>query len=128
VLDSLAADVSLVVLDLPRLDDEIMTVALERCDVLLVVVTPDVRGSAAAQSVCASVRRGDARAVVRSLAGPCLDAQAVADWLELPLAAEIAHDGRLTAALDRGDPPGLSRRSRLGRVSEALLLDLMDER
>ena len=129
VLDSVVADASLVVLDLPRADDEVRAAALARTDVLLLLVTPDVRGSAAAQAVCASVRDlCDTRAVVRGLPGSGLDAQAVADWLEVPLAAEIAYDARLTAALDRGDPPGLSSRSRLGRVAEALLAELVGGR
>ncbi len=129
VLDSVVSDAALVVLDLPRADDAVTAAALARTDVLLVVVTPDVRGSAAAQAVCAAVRdHGDTRAVVRSLPGAGLDAQAVADWLGVPLAAELAHDSRLTAALDRGDPPGLSARSRLGRVSDDLLRHVMDPR
>ena len=124
------SDAALVVLDLPRADDAVTAAALARTDVLLVVVTPDVRGSAAAQAVCAAVRdHGDTRCR-RALAVPAagLDAQAVADWLGVPLAAELAHDSRLTAALDRGDPPGLSARSRLGRVSDDLLRHVMDPR
>lgn len=129
VLDSVVSDAAIVVLDLPRAGDAVTTAALDRTDVLLVVVTPDVRGSAAAQAVCAAVRdHGDTRAVVRSLPGAGLDAQAVADWLGVPLAAELAHDTRLTAALDRGDPPGLSARSRLGRVADELLRDVVDPR
>jgi secretion/DNA translocation related CpaE-like protein len=122
VLDAVTAEASVVVLDLPRADEAITAAALARADLLLVVVTPDVRGSAAAQAMCAAVReRCDTRAVVRRIPGADLDAQAVADWLAVPLAAEIAHDPRLTAALDRGDPPGRSGRSRLGRVAEALV-------
>lgn len=129
VLDSLVGDSSLVVVDLPRVDDERAAAVLARTDVLLVVVTPDVRGSASAQAVCARVRdRCDTRAVVRSASGSGLDAQAVADWLQVPLAAEIPHDARLTAALDRGEAPGLSARSRLGRVAQELVDGLLSAR
>jgi hypothetical protein len=115
-----------VVLDVPRAAGELRDAALARCDVVLLVVTPDVRGSAAAQVVCGAVRRQcDLRAVVRSSPSSGLDAQAVADWLALPLAAELAHEPRLTAALDRGDPPGQGARSRLGRVAESLVLELL---
>ena len=93
---------------------------------VLVVVTPDVRGTAAAQSLCRALAPGrDVRVVVRTHPTSDLDAQAVADWLGAPLAAEIAHDNRLTTALDRGEAPGLGARSRLARVAEALLLDLV---
>lgn len=129
VLDSLIADSSLVVVDLPRSHDDLSAAVLARTDVLLVVVTPDVRGSAAAQAVCATVRqRCDTRAVVRALPGAGLDGQAVADWLAVPLAAEVAHDPRLTAAIDRGEAPGHSGRSRLGRVSEQLVHALLGQR
>jgi secretion/DNA translocation related CpaE-like protein len=131
VLDSLVGECALVVIDLPRADDDPASAALARADVVLLVVAPDVRGSASAQAVCARVReRGDVRAVVRSASGgsPVLDAQAVADWLAVPLAAEIPHDPRLTAALDRGEAPGLSARSRLGRVSQELVHGLLSAR
>jgi secretion/DNA translocation related CpaE-like protein len=130
VLDSAAAAAELVVIDLPRADAEVRATALARCDVVLVVVTPDVRGSAAAQATCASLRSSgaDLRVVVRTQPTSGLDAQAVADWLALPLAAELAHDPRLTAALDRGDPPGLAARSRSARVAQALLGQLVGGR
>ena len=126
VLDSVVASCGLVVLDLPRADPDVCAAVLARADVVLVVVTPDVRGSAAAQSVCRALARArDVRVVVRTHPSSDLDAQAVADWLGVSLAAEVGHDNRLTAALDRGEAPGLAARSQLGRVASALLLDLL---
>ena len=125
VVASAAAAAELVVLDLPRADDAVLAAVLARCDTVLVVVVPDVRGSAAAFATCARVRGvPDVRVVARAVPSSRLDAQAVADWLGRPLAAEIAHDSRVSAALDRGDPPGLRSRSRLARVAQALLEDL----
>ncbi|MFN8168319.1 MAG: septum site-determining protein Ssd [Candidatus Nanopelagicales bacterium] len=128
VLDSLADGPGLVVLDLPRAADDLRATAVARCDVVLLVVTSDVRGSAAGRATCATLAEaGDLRLVVRAQPGCELDAEEVAGWLGLPLAAELAHDPRLTASVDRGDPPGLAPRSRLARVGAALLGSLLVE-
>lgn len=122
VLDSLLQGPAFVVVDLPRTADDLRAAVAARCDVVLLVVTSDVRGAAAAMATAATLLDvADLRMVMRPTAGGALDAEEVAGWLELPLAAELPHEPRLTASLDQGEPPGLAPRSRLARVCAELL-------
>ncbi len=122
VVDSAVHAYDVVVLDLPRSHPELLDTLASRCDVVLLVATPDVRGaSASRRPLAALLERAEVRLVVRQVPRAGLDPDQLAEWLGLEIAAEIAHEPALTAALDRGDPPGLRARSRLGRTAADLM-------
>jgi secretion/DNA translocation related CpaE-like protein len=125
VLESAVLGFGLVVLDLPRGHRTLVEVVAPVCHEVLVVVPTTVRAASASQ-VRVDALRGLApmRLVARHQPGSGVHPDELASWLGLELAAEIAHDPRLTAALDRGDPPGLVPRSRLARVCADLLAQL----
>ncbi|CAB4940637.1 unannotated protein [freshwater metagenome] len=129
VVDSAVSAYDLVVLDLPRGRPEVLENLCSRCDVVLLVVTPDVRGASAAQRRLAGLRAlAPIRLVVRHRPGAQIDPDQLATWLDLEVAAEIAHDSRLSAAIDRGDPPAAQERSRLARTCTELVANLAGPR
>lgn len=110
----------LVVVDLPRGRPRVVERLLPLCDEVLLVASGDVRGATAASRVAARLRGAvPLRLVTRAVPGGGLDGPALAEWLGLPSAADLAHDSRLVAALDRGEPPGSS--GRLAKVVDQLL-------
>jgi secretion/DNA translocation related CpaE-like protein len=117
----------LVVVDLPRHLDPSARVALERMDVLLLVVPAEVRATAAAGRIAAttSLVVSDVRVVVRGPAPSSLPATVIADSLGLTLAGELRPERRLALALDRGDPPGERRRGPLATFCARFLADLL---
>ncbi len=128
VVDSAVAAYDVVVLDLPRCRPDVLDAVVPRCDVVMLVATPDVRGAAASlRRVTTLGDRTDLRLVVRHRPrhGHALDPDELASWLGLDVAAELAYDPRLEDALDRGDPPGLSPRSRLARTCGELIARLV---
>jgi secretion/DNA translocation related CpaE-like protein len=126
VLDSAPAEYAVVVLDLPRHLDEAARAAVRVVDTGLVVVPAEVRATAAARRVVASLRprMTDLRVVVRGPAPAGLDPTGIGTALGLPLAGLLPPEPRLRAALDRGDPPGLRRRGPLARFCRELLEEL----
>jgi secretion/DNA translocation related CpaE-like protein len=126
VLDSAVAAYDVVVVDLPRGHQELLDQLVARCDDVLLVVPLDVRGASASVRLAAWLS-GRARTglVARHLPHSHLDADDLAAWLELEIAAEIGHDRRLAATLDRGDAPGTAPRSRLARTCAALVTGLV---
>jgi Flp pilus assembly CpaE family ATPase len=124
VLESVRAAYDVVLLDLPRCRPDVLDAVVAACDVLLLVATADVRGAASALRHVAALRDvADVRLVVRHQQRPSgeLGPDELAAWLDLEVAAELGHDARLAAALDRGEPPGLAPRSRLARTCSALV-------
>ena len=124
VIDSVRAAYDVVLLDLPRCRPDLLDAAVRSCDVVLLVATADVRGAASAVRHVAALREvADVRLVVRHRRRPAgeLDPDELAAWLDLDVVAELAHDSRLAAALDRGEPPGLAPRSRLARTCGELV-------
>jgi secretion/DNA translocation related CpaE-like protein len=124
VIDSVRAAYDVVLLDLPRCRPDVLEAVVASCGVVLLVATADVRGAASAVRHVAALRDvADVRLVVRhrQRASGELDPDELAAWLDLEVAAEIAHDPRLAAALDRGEPPGLAPRSRLARTCAELV-------
>jgi secretion/DNA translocation related CpaE-like protein len=122
VLDSATAAYDVVVLDLPRARADLLEVLLPRCDVVLLVVSADVRGASAALRMAGMLRRrGGARLVLRRMPHASVDPDEIATWLDLEVSAELPHDRGLAAALDRGDPPGLRARSGFSRACRDLL-------
>jgi Flp pilus assembly CpaE family ATPase len=123
VVDSALAAYDLVVLDLPRSRPDLLEPLVARCDDVLLVVPLDVRGASASIRLASWLAgRAATRVVARDLPHSGFDADELAAWLGVDVAAQLAHDRRLGAALDRGEPPGLRRRTRLARACDALLL------
>ena len=123
VLDGVAREVDLVVVDLPRATDHVARAATARCDLVLLVVPLDVRAAWAAARVADVVRRSalDVRVVIRGPAPGGLRPGAIAEALGLPIAGVMRPEPRLAAALDRGEPPALRRRGPLAGLCRSLL-------
>ncbi|MEV1009787.1 septum site-determining protein Ssd [Streptomyces sp. NPDC049881] len=113
----------LVVLDLPRAVDEAVAVALAHLDLGLLVVPGELRALVAARRVVATAgsRVRDLRVVARPPAARGLTADELGELLGLPLAGELPDEPGLTAAAERGDPPGAYPRGVLARFCETLL-------
>jgi len=129
-LDALVRRHDLVVVDLSRHADPATEVALSYADLTLLVVPAEVRATAAACLVAASVEpvAADLRVVVRGPSPSGLSDRTVARALGLPLAAWLRPEPGLTAALERGEPPARNGRGPLAKVSRALLRDLRELR
>ncbi|MFD4032795.1 septum site-determining protein Ssd [Streptomyces sp. NPDC058637] len=110
-----------VVVDLPRRVDESVAEALAQLDVGLLVVPGELRAVAAAKRVAAAVGAvlEDLRVVARGPYTAGLDEQWVAQALGLPLVGDLPLESGLSAAQDRGLPPGGNSRSPLARFCGA---------
>ena len=106
-----------VVVDLPRRVDEGVAEALAQVDVGLLVVPAELRAVAAAGRVASAVGMvlRDLRAAVRGPYTPGLDDKEVSRLLGLPLAGEVPVEAGLSAAQERGEPPGGDARGPLAR-------------
>ncbi|GAB6900363.1 septum site-determining protein Ssd [Kineosporia succinea] len=126
VLDAARSEYGLVVLDLPRHLDEAARAAVRAAHVCLVVVPADVRATAAARRVVASLRPevDDVRVVVREPGPAGIAADGICAALDLPLAGLLPTEPRLRLALDRGEPPGLRPRGPLAAFCRELLEEL----
>lgn len=113
----------LVVVDLPRRIDDAAGVALARASTVLLVVPAEVRATAAAVRVAATVSSycDDVQVVVRGPAPGRLDAAMVAESLGLPLAGWLRAEPGLAAALERGDAPAIRGRGPLAAFCESFL-------
>lgn len=117
----------LVVVDVPRQLDEPAAEAARCADLLVLVVTTDIRGVAGAQLLLPTVRElcTTVRLVVRHVPGTAVSAHTVADTLGLPLVAGLPTRASVTRGINDGLGP-LSRRG-LQRACAALL-HLLDPR
>jgi hypothetical protein len=97
---------------------------------VLVVVPAAVRSVAAALRCAGEVvpLAADVRVVVRGPGERGLDAEAVADALDLPLAAELGPAPDLHAALAAGEVASWRPRRELERVCLRLLADALEPR
>jgi len=113
----------LVVVDLPRRFDEASECALRAADRALLIVTPELRATAAAArvAVAAKALRSELSVVVRDVAGGRLSANVIARTLSLPLAGRIRSESRLAEALERGSPPASDARSPLATCCKQLI-------
>jgi secretion/DNA translocation related CpaE-like protein len=111
-----------VVLDLPRVADEVTAEAVARCDRVLVVVAATVAGVAAAEKVTGLLEPVTDRLglAVRSESG-MLPAPQVAAALALPLLVRVDRQRRLAEQIELGLGPVHSRRSPLARAARAAL-------
>jgi hypothetical protein len=127
VLDAAVREADLAVVDLPRALGPAETVALDACDLLLLVVPAEVRAAAAAARLADAVagRVADLRLVVRGPAPTGLPAEAVADLLGLRLAAAIPAEPGLAAALDRGEAAAVRPRGALARFAARVVAEVV---
>jgi secretion/DNA translocation related CpaE-like protein len=112
-----------VVLDLPRVADDAVSEALARLDLGLLVVPGELRALASARQVVATAGTlvADLRVVARGVGADGLAAEELARLLGLRLAGELPEEPGLSAAADRGEPPGTDARGMLARFCASLL-------
>lgn len=125
VMTSALRSHDLLVADLPRCLGPGALAVLQRAHLVLVVVLADVRGVAAARQLSVELTNAaGARGILirRSQAGR-IGADAVSDALGLPVLGVLAEEPALRKGAERGDPPGRSARSPLGRLCRVLLAD-----
>lgn len=113
----------LVVVDLPRSAEPVVTEIAARCDRLLVVVVPTVAGVASAVRTCA--RHPDPTTVRLVLRGGGVDPQAVARATGIPVLTRMGDQRGLAEAIDLGLGPMRSRRGSLGRAAAEVLDQLV---
>jgi secretion/DNA translocation related CpaE-like protein len=112
----------LVVVDLPRGTDPVVTDVVSRCDLVVVLASPTVCGTASAtSSVARFERRGRWGLVVR---GRGLDPDEVARVTGLPLLAEMSDQRRVAESVDLGLGPVRSRRGPLARAAAQVLAEV----
>ncbi len=117
VVDTCAAAVPVVVLDLARPGSTAALVALSRCTTLVVVVPAEVRACAAAAAVLAEYGAGtaDVRVLVRGPSPGGLAGEDVAHAVGVSAFDEVRSELGISAALERGLPVAVSTRSPLRR-------------
>lgn len=113
----------LVVVDVPRRLDEAAEFAIRAADHALMVVTPELRATAAAARVAASVllHRQALSVVVRDTTSGGMSAAEIRKVLDLPLAGRLKSEPRLVEALEKGDPPAANSRGPLASFCRKLL-------
>lgn len=128
VLSAGARGHDLVVVDLPRAEDEATVEVVSRCDLVLMVTGRSVAAVSSAGRVCDRLRglTRELAVVVRAGRSALLTDQ-VGEALGLPVVAAIGHQRRLTEDVDLGLGPVRSRRSPLSRAARAVL-DRIPER
>lgn len=133
VVGALRSAAGLVVLDLPSSDGA--PALVDACDVVLLLAGATPRHlsdavaarSALQEAASSGSAPGDARLVLRGGSSGEL-AAAVADHLDLPLAARWRDDSRVARDADRGQVPAMGRRSSLAGLCHRLLDGLVDDR
>jgi len=121
-IQALSGSTDLLIVDVPRGDQDLRSELLAVCAVVYVVVTCDLRGATSAMNFIEPMReRADVRLLTRCRPGDSLDADDVAHWLDVPLAAALPNEPGLIAAVDRGEAIGRHRRSRLTAVCQDLI-------
>ncbi len=116
----------LVIVDLPRRFDDPSRIALTAADRAYLVVPAELRACAAARRVVA-VASAHCPALFVVVRGPVpggIDAEEIAQALELPLAGTLRSEPRLLRALESGEPPAGSGRGPLAELCRRLLNDM----
>jgi secretion/DNA translocation related CpaE-like protein len=126
VLESAVRSHDLTIVDLPRSGGDTAGRALDRADLIMLVVQGDVRGVAAAREVSRVIGgAGDQLGVVvRRGRTRLLSPDTVADGLGLRLLGTIPDDPSLALAAERGEPPARSPRAPMA-VACREVLDLL---
>ena len=112
----------LVVIDLPRSSDALMTETLARCALVAVIVLPTVTGVAAAARWVASMPDRERCGLVVRGAG--VDPGRVADLVGVPVLTAMGDQRGLAEALDLGLGPVRSRRGPLAAATREVLAAL----
>jgi secretion/DNA translocation related CpaE-like protein len=116
-----------VVLDLPRVVDEVTAEALGRCDHVLVMTETSVASVASAGRMLPALRAHcDRLALVVRATGSALPGERVADILRLPLVSTVGRQRRLAEHVDLGLGPVHARHGPLARAARAVLRELAD--
>ena len=125
-LDAARAGRDMVVVDLPRQLDDAATLALQAADRVVLVVPAELRATAAAARIAATVALhcDDLQVVVRGPAPGRLKAREIARVLGLPLAGSLRPEPGLCAALERGEAPAADGRGPLADLCSRLIQDL----
>jgi len=108
-----------VVVDVPRVRDEVLDEVLVRCDRVVVVTRPSLTGLAATERVVAGLP--DPSRAVLVVRGSGLDLDGMARVLPARVAARVGHQRGLTEAVDLGLGPVRSRRGPLARAAREVL-------
>ena len=121
VLDAAVRGFDIVIVDAPRCAADTVREALRRATATFLVVPCEFRAVAAAQRVLLSIGPSGApvRLVTRGPSPSGLDPHWVATSLGLELVADLRHDGRVAAAVERGE--SLPERGSLTKVADAVL-------
>ncbi|GGM05358.1 septum site-determining protein Ssd [Nakamurella endophytica] len=119
----------LVVADLPRHSDAVVDVAVDRADLVVLVVPADVRGCYGAARMAARLDVLGCRPVlvVRGPSPGGLGADDVERAVGLPVLARMRPQPGLARDLEQGRPPGTDRRGPLARAA-GTVLDRLDGR
>ncbi|GAB33299.1 hypothetical protein GOOTI_060_00120 [Gordonia otitidis NBRC 100426] len=128
-VDAGRAHGDLVIADLPRADTPVVRAVAESAELVVVVTTPTVAGTAAARLLIDRLLTTCARVelVIRGPAPGGLRAAHVADTVGVPLIATIRPDPRLPARLEAGRMQ-VAPRSPLGRAARSVYARLADAR
>lgn len=116
----------LVVVDLPRQLDDAAQIALQAADQTYLVVPAELRATAAAARVAATVTPHCPRLslIVRGPAPGGLKAAEVAKALDLPLAGTLRPEPGLCRALERGEAPTSDGRGPLAVLCQRLIEEI----
>lgn len=119
-----------VIADLPRQLDDAATLALQAADRALLVVPAELRATAAAARVAATVSLHceNVSVVVRGPAPGKLRAREVAKALGLPLAGSLRPEPAMCQALERGEAPTSSGAGPLAELCKQIIGDLTSGR
>jgi Flp pilus assembly CpaE family ATPase len=121
-IDAARTNGDVVVIDVPRRGDQVVSAVVEAADLVVLVCGATVRACAAGREMAARLRAhtGRAEVVVRGPSPGGLRAGQVAQVLGLPLLASTRPDVRLAGRLESGGLE-LARRSPLRRCAATVL-------
>jgi secretion/DNA translocation related CpaE-like protein len=110
-----------VVVDLPRHLDPVVTETLSRCDHVVVVVAPTVPGVASASRLVRHLPGGPRRHLVTRGGPGGVDPDSVSQLLEMPLLVAMPDQRHLDEAIDLGAGPARHRRGPLARAARRVV-------
>ena len=125
-LDAARRGRDVVVADLPRQLDDAATLALQAADRAIIVVPAELRATASAARIAATMAMHceNVSVVVRGPAPGRLKAREISKALGLPLAGTLRPEPALCQALERGEPPAANGRGPLAELCRRLIGDL----
>jgi secretion/DNA translocation related CpaE-like protein len=125
-LDAARLGRDVIIADLPRRLDDAAVLALQAADRTLLVVPAELRATAAAARIAATVAMhcDNVSIVVRGPAPGRLKPREVAAALALPLAGSLRPEPNLCQAMERGEAPASTGRGPLAELCQRLVADL----